>query len=102
VGAPTDHTRIPFGQGICGQAAERKETFVVQDVSMEDNYLSCSVDVRSEIVLPIMDGGEVLGELDIDSHAVSPFTEQDGQLLTGICELVVPLVREIRGSRRQG
>jgi GAF domain-containing protein len=59
VGKPTEHVRIPFGKGICGQAAERKVTFVVQDVSKEDNYLSCSPDVRSEIVVPILKDGEV-------------------------------------------
>jgi GAF domain-containing protein len=49
VGEPTDHTRIAFGQGICGQAAEREETFVIQDVSREDNYLSCSIAVKATL-----------------------------------------------------
>lgn len=84
VGEPTDHTRIPFGQGICGQAAEREETFLIQDVSKESNYLSCSINVRSEIVVPIMRDGVVLGELDIDSHAISPFTEEDSRFLENL------------------
>ncbi len=60
-GAPTEHVRIRFGQGICGQAAETRNVFVVQDVSKEDNYLSCSPDVRSEIVVPIFKDGEIVG-----------------------------------------
>jgi len=102
VGAPTEHTRIAFGKGICGQAAAKKENFIIQDVSAEDNYLSCSVDVRSEIVIPIMDGDTVLGELDIDSHDLSPFTDADPKLLEGICRLVVPLIRELRGQPSPG
>jgi GAF domain-containing protein len=88
IGEPTEHTRISFGQGICGQAAAIKKPLIVQDVSKETNYLSCSVRVMSEIVLPIMKGDHVLGELDIDSHTISPFSEKDTRLLTGICEFV--------------
>jgi len=80
--------RIPFGRGICGQAAERKETFVVQDVSKETNYLSCSPEVKSEIVVPIMKDGRVLGELDIDSHSLAPFTDEDREFLENICRLI--------------
>lgn len=80
-GDSTDHVRIEFGHGICGQAAERKETFVVQDVSKETNYLSCSPQVKSEIVVPILKEGEVVGELDIDSHSISPFTDEDQEFL---------------------
>ncbi len=87
-GEPTEHVRIPFGRGICGQAAERKETFVVQDVSKETNYLSCSPEVKSEIVVPIMKDGRVLGELDIDSHSLAPFTDEDRQFLENVCRLI--------------
>lgn len=90
-GEPTEHVRIPFGRGICGQAAKRKETFVVQDVSKETNYLSCSPSVQSEIVLPIFRGGEVVGELDIDSHALSPFTQEDRAFLEDVCQMVSEL-----------
>lgn len=88
VGEPTEHVRIAFGQGICGQAADSRETFTVQDVSKESNYLSCSPNVRSEIVVPIFKDGEIVGELDIDSHQLSPFEPQDVELLEGICEMV--------------
>lgn len=85
VGAPTEHKRIPFGRGICGQAAERKETFFVQDVSKQTNYLSCSPKVKSEIVVPIFKNGEVVGQIDIDSHKISSFTQEDQNFLKDIC-----------------
>ena len=85
VGEPTEHTHIPFGRGICGQAAERGETFVVDDVSEESNYLACSMYVRSEIVVPIFVRGEVAGELDIDSHQPRAFTEEDRRFLEKVC-----------------
>ena len=90
-GAPTEHTRIPFGVGICGQAAEREETFVIQDVRKETNYLSCSPTVRSEIVVPLIKEGKVLGELDIDSHAVAPFTPEDRKFLERVCEVLATM-----------
>lgn len=86
VGDPTDHVRIPFGEGICGQAAEREKTFIVQDVSKENNYLSCSINVKSEIVVPIFKDGEIVGELDIDSHKLSPFTDEDESFLSKVAE----------------
>jgi L-methionine (R)-S-oxide reductase len=91
VGEPTEHMRIPFGRGICGQAAERKETFTVQDVSQEANYLSCSTHVRSEIVVPVLKDGHVLGELDIDSHSLAPFGPLDVELLEGMCAMLARL-----------
>jgi L-methionine (R)-S-oxide reductase len=86
-GEPTEHTRISFGRGICGQAAERRKTFLVQDVSKETNYLSCSANVKSEIVIPIFKNEKVVGELDIDSHALSPFTKKDETFLKKIGEM---------------
>jgi len=91
VGEPTEHVRIPFGKGICGQAAERKATFIIQDVSKETNYLSCSSKVQSEIVVPIFKNGEIVGELDIDSHTLSPFMEEDRKSLENVCEIVSKL-----------
>jgi len=92
VGAPTEHTRIPFGKGICGQAAATESTFIVQDVTQETNYLSCSPDVRSEIVGPILKENLIVGELDIDSHALAPFTDQDQAFLDAVCAQVAPLL----------
>lgn len=86
-GEQTGHTRIPFGSGICGQAAERRKTFLVQDISKESNYLSCSLNVKSEIVIPIFTKEKVIGELDIDSHSLSPFSKEDETFLKKISEM---------------
>jgi L-methionine (R)-S-oxide reductase len=91
VGEPTDHTRIPFGKGICGQAAETHKTFVVQDVSKAENYLSCSIHVKSEIVVPVMKGAEFVAELDIDSHTKDAITKEHRELLEAICERIAVL-----------
>jgi GAF domain-containing protein len=87
-GEATEHTRIRFGQGICGQAAEQKRIFIVQDVNKETNYLSCSAKVQSEIVVPIFKNDEIVGELDIDSHELAPFDECDRVLLEDVCQMV--------------
>ncbi len=88
VGEPTEHVKIAFGSGICGQAAETKNVFVVQDVTKETNYLSCSPDVKSEIVVPLIKNGEIAGELDIDSHSLSPFEDSDREFLEWVCDMV--------------
>ncbi|AXT19063.1 GAF domain-containing protein [Flavobacteriaceae bacterium AU392] len=88
VGAPTDHTIIPFGKGICGQVAVSNENFVVPDVAAQDNYLSCSISVKSEIVVPIFVNGENIGQIDIDSNVIDPFTEKDERFLEFICKQV--------------
>ena len=92
-GAPTEHVRISVGTGICGRAAHTRRMFVVQDVSRETNYLACSPDVKAEIVLPILIGGHVWGELDIDSHTLAPFSSDDGEFLGKVCSLVADMVR---------
>lgn len=86
VGAETDHTVIPFGKGICGQVAVSNETFVVPDVHEQDNYLSCSIDTKAEIVVPIIKDGKNIGQIDIDSHQLNPFTEEDRELLEWLCK----------------
>ncbi|NIF06848.1 GAF domain-containing protein [Chryseobacterium sp. Tr-659] len=88
VGAPTDHTIIPYGKGICGQVAVSNETFVVPDVNEESNYLSCSIDTKAEIVVPIFKDGKNIGQIDIDSHKINPFTEEDRELLEWLCNEV--------------
>ena len=87
-GEPTDHTIIPFGKGICGQVAVSNENFVVQDVQDQDNYISCGWKVKSEIVIPIFVNNENIGQIDIDSHTVNPFTKKDEELLEYVCEKV--------------
>ena len=91
VGEETDHTRIPFGKGICGQAANSLETFVVQDVSKEDNYLACSVDVQAEIVIPVMKNDTFVAELDIDSHTKDSISREHREMLEEICDIVSTL-----------
>ena len=85
VGAETDHTVIPYGKGICGQVAVSGETFVVPDVYAQDNYLSCSIATKAEIVVPIFKDGENIGQIDIDSHKIDPFTAEDREMLEWLC-----------------
>jgi len=87
-GKPTEHTVIPVGKGVCGQVAENKKLKIVQDVTQEGNYIACSVDVQSEIVVPILKGEKFMAEIDIDSHAASPFTTDDEAFLTSVCRMV--------------
>lgn len=92
VGAPTDHTIIPFGKGICGQVALSNKNFVVPDVSAQDNYIACSFTVKSEIVIPIFVNGENVGQIDIDSNTINPFSEKDERFLEFVCAEVSKLL----------
>ncbi len=85
VGAETDHTTIPYGKGICGQVAVSNEIFIVPNVHDEDNYLSCSIDTKAEIVVPIFKNGINVGQIDIDSHTLNPFSKNDTELLEWLC-----------------
>ena len=85
VGAETDHTVIPFGKGICGQVAVSNANFVVPDVAAQDNYIACSFTVKSEIVVPLFVNGQNIGQIDIDSHVLNPFTEKDERFLEFVC-----------------
>jgi len=87
-GAPTPHTRIPLNQGICGAAASTGKTIVVDDVNSDPRYLACSLETKSEIVVPVFVNGKVAGELDIDSHSVAAFGAEDRKL----CEHAAALV----------
>ena len=91
VGAETDHTVIPFGKGICGQVAVSNQNFVVPDVSAQDNYIACSFTVKSEIVVPIFVDGKNIGQIDIDSHVLDPFTSEDERFLEFVTEEVAKL-----------
>ena len=92
VGAPTDHTVIPFGKGICGQVAVSNENFVVPDVSAQDNYIACSITVKAEIVVPIFVNGKNIGQIDIDSNTPNPFTEADERFLEFVCKKVAKIL----------
>ena len=84
-GETSDHTTIPYGKGICGQAAETEKTFLIDDVSAESNYIACSIHVKSEIVVPIIKDGIMVGQIDIDSNTPAAFTNDDQHLLEQIC-----------------
>lgn len=81
VGEETDHTVIPFGKGICGQVAVSNQNFVVPDVHAQDNYIACSLTVKSEIVVPLFVNGENIGQIDIDSEVLDAFSERDERFL---------------------
>jgi len=90
----TEHVRIPIGQGICGAAAATGRTEVVADVTSDPRYLACFPSTRSEIVVPIVDGDEVLGEIDIDSNTPAAFGDEDRRFLEEVARLLVPHLRE--------
>ena len=89
-GKPSPHTRIPLGRGICGAAATEKATIIVDDVNADPRYLACSIETKSEIVVPIMDGDRVLGEIDIDSDRAAAFTAADRELLERVAAMIAP------------
>lgn len=89
VGKPTQHTHIAVGKGICGQVAASGQTMVVQDVTQVENYISCGLEVQSEIVVPVLKNGKFIAELDIDSHSPAPFTDDDKTFLDKVCDLLV-------------
>ena len=97
VGKPSPHTRIPLGRGICGAAAAEKATIIVDDVNADPRYLACSIETKSEIVVPIMLDGDVLGELDIDSDRRAAFGEADRELLERVAALLAP---KLQGAPR--
>jgi L-methionine (R)-S-oxide reductase len=88
VGAMTPHTRIPLNQGICGAAASSGQMIVVDDVGKDPRYLACSLETKSEIVVPVFAHGKVVGELDIDSHFPAAFAPEDQNLVQHCATLV--------------
>lgn len=99
VGPPTPHTRIELHSGICGAAASRKESIVVDDVNADPRFLACSLTTRSEIVVPLMDGDTCLGEIDIDSNHPAFFTDDDRAMLEQVAAVVVERLRQVRSGR---
>ncbi len=87
-GAMTPHTRIPLNQGICGAAASSGQTVVIDDVSKDPRYLACSLETKSEIVVPVFVHGKVVGELDIDSHFPAAFTIEHQDLVQHCAMLI--------------
>jgi L-methionine (R)-S-oxide reductase len=84
----TEHVRIPVGQGVCGAAAASGRTEIVDDVSADPRYLACFPSTRSEIVVPIANEGQVVGEIDIDSDRSAAFGEDDRAFLEQVAALI--------------
>jgi putative methionine-R-sulfoxide reductase with GAF domain len=91
-GKPSPHTRIPIGSGICGAAAAQQDTIIVDDVNADARYLACSIETQSEIVVPIMHAGRVLGEIDIDSDRPAAFGAADRTLLEAVAAALAPVL----------
>lgn len=91
-GEPTDHTVIPFGKGICGQVAESNNNFIVPDVQAQDNYIACSINVKSEIVVPLLVDGKNIGQIDIDSNTINAFDKKDEQFLELVNRMVASIL----------
>ena len=88
-GLPTAHTKIPFGKGICGQTAKNSQAYISADVSKESNYISCNIEVKSEIVVPIFDNNRVnVGQIDIDSNTINQFSKNDLFFLEAINKFI--------------
>lgn len=91
-GAPTDHKEIPFGKGICGQVAVSGKTHITGDVSAEANYIACSIETKSEIVVPIYRDNQLVAQIDIDSHLPDAFDEVDEIFLSEVNLLLAPFI----------
>ena len=88
LGKPTPHTRIKLDSGICGAAVREEQTIIVPDVKYDPRYLACSLETKSEIVVPIRKGEKVVGEIDIDSDELNAFDEQDKSFLETVSEIL--------------
>lgn len=99
VGAPTPHTRIPLDQGICGAAVRERKSIIVPDVGQDPRYLACSLETKSEIVVPIEAEGRILGEIDIDSHQLNAFQAADHTLLQQIASRLAPILAQQSAAR---
>lgn len=95
IGPPTPHTVIPLNQGICGAAASQRQTIIVPDVRSDPRFLACSLTTRSEIVVPLMDGQTVLGEIDIDSNRPGNFTPADREMLELVAREIVQRLKQL-------
>ena len=88
IGKPTDHTHIPVGEGVCGTAVAERANQIIGDVTQLDNYLACSLETRSEIVVLIRRGDKIFGQIDIDSDRENAFDDEDESMLNRIADLL--------------
>lgn len=94
--AATVHTRIPIGKGVCGFAAKAGRTEIVSDVGKDSRYLECFTSTRAEIVVPIINEGIVIGEIDIDSDQLDAFSSLDRELLEAVARKLAPHCKAVR------
>lgn len=97
VGSPTEHAKIPVGTGICGRAVAERSNLNVPDVSKEENYLACSPDVQSELVVLIRAGEDIYGQIDVDSEDAAAFTDEDEEALQAVAD---KLAEQLAAERR--
>ena len=97
IGSNTEHARIPYGRGVCGRAHSEGANTMVDDVSEEADYLACSADTKSEIVVLIRAGDDIFGQIDIDSHEPAAFNQEDEQALTAVAD---KLAEQLAAERR--
>lgn len=98
VGEPTEHAKIPVGTGVCGRAVAERTNLNIEDVSKEENYLACSPDVESELVVLIRAGDDIFGQIDLDSETKAAFTEEDEIALIGVAD---KLAEQLAAERRE-
>lgn len=89
---PTEHTVIPLDRGLCGRAAREDRTIVVGDVQSSPEYLACFLETRSEVVVPIRSGGQVVGEIDVDGNELNAFDASDARFLEAVAVKLAPLL----------
>lgn len=97
IGEPTEHAKIPVGEGVCGRAVAERTNLNIADVSEEENYLACSPDTQSELVILIRAGDDIFGQIDIDSDEKGTFTEDDEIALIGVAD---KLAEQLAAERR--
>jgi L-methionine (R)-S-oxide reductase len=98
IGEPTDHAKIPVGTGVCGRAVAERTNLNIPDVTAEENYLVCSPDIQSELVVLIRAGDDIFGQIDIDSEEKAAFTEDDEVALIGIAD---KLAEQLAAEKRE-
>jgi L-methionine (R)-S-oxide reductase len=98
VGPPTEHVRIPRGRGLCGRAVREEKDLNVGDVRSQPEYLACSADVRSELIVLVRDRGEIVGQIDIDSREAGRFSPEHEARIRAVAEALGPLVRVARDA----
>jgi L-methionine (R)-S-oxide reductase len=97
IGSPTEHAKIPVGTGVCGRAVAEASNLNIPDVSKEENYLACSPDVQSEMVVLIRAGADIFGQIDLDSEEPDSFTDDDEAGLQAVAD---KLAEQLAAERR--